>query len=97
LNSGKKEFYTVFRQCIWNFFSIYLGLKGSSMSRYSLIMAMDQKGVDASAQQTVLTILEDCETGLFADVDLQGDKNVLLESATQVLENIQKTATASQL
>jgi len=97
LNSGNKEFYTVFRQCIWNFFSIYLGLKGSSMSRYSLIMAMDQKGVDASAQQTVLTILEDCETGLFADVDLQGDKNVLLESATQVLENIQKTATASQL
>ena len=33
LNSGSKEFYTVFRQCIWNFFSIYLGLKGSGMSR----------------------------------------------------------------
>ena len=95
LNSGNKEFYTVFRQCIWNFFSIYLGLKGSSMSRYSLIMAMDQKGVDASTQQTILTILEDCETGLFADVDLQGDKKALLESATQVLENIQKTAADS--
>ena len=96
LDSGNKEFYTVFRQCIWNFFSIYLGLKGSSMSRYSLILAMDQKKVDASTQQTILSILEDCETGLFADVDLQGDKNVLLQSAIQVLENIQKTATANQ-
>jgi hypothetical protein len=96
LDSGNKEFYTVFRQCIWNFFSIYLGLKGSGMSRYSLLMAMDQKGVDGSAQQTILSILEDCETGLFADVDMQGDKKVLLESATQVLETIQKKTTAIQ-
>jgi hypothetical protein len=66
------------------------------MSRYSLLMAMDQKGVDASAQQTILTILEDCETGLFADVEIQGDKKVLVESATQVLEHIQKTATPIQ-
>jgi hypothetical protein len=96
LDSANKEFYTVFRQCIWNFFTIYLGLKGSAMSRYSLLMAMDQKGVDASAQQTILTILEDCETGLFADVDMQGDKKVLLENITQVLESIQKTATVIQ-
>jgi hypothetical protein len=95
LNSGNKGFYTVFRQSIWNFFSIYLGLEGSGMSRYSLIMAMDQKGVDASTQQTILTILEDCETGLFADVDMQGDKKILLESAILILETIQKTATAS--
>jgi hypothetical protein len=96
LDSTNKEFYTVFRQCIWNFFTIYFGLKGSGMSRYSLLMAMDQKGVDASAQQTILTILEDCETGLFADVEIQGDKKVLVESATQVLEHIQKTATPIQ-
>ncbi len=96
INSGNKEFYTVFRQSIWNFFSIYFGLKGSGMSRYSLITAMDQKAVDGTTQQTILTILEDCETGLFADVDLQGDKNALLESAVQVLENIQKIATGNQ-
>lgn len=96
LNSGNKEFYTVFRQCIWNFFSIYLHLKGSNMSRNGLILAMDQKGVDNPSQQTILAILEDCETGLFADVDIQGDKNALLESAAGVLESIQKKVTASQ-
>lgn len=96
LNSSNKEFYTVFRQCIWNFFSRYLGLKGSGMSRYSLIITMDQKGVEPSAQQTILTILEDCETGLFADVEMPVDKKVLLESATEVLEGILKTVTANQ-
>jgi hypothetical protein len=94
LNDGSKEFYTVFRQCIWNFFSIYLGLKGSSMSRYGLVMAMNEKAVETSIQQTILEILEDCETGIFADVDIQGDKKGILEIATLVLENIQKTATA---
>ena len=96
LNSGSREFYTVFRQCIWNFFSIYLGLKGSGMSRTGLVLTMNEKAVDASTQQSILEILEDCETGLFADVEMEGDKKELLESATLVLEKIQETVTASQ-
>jgi hypothetical protein len=94
LNAGSKEFYTVFRQCIWNFFSIYLGLKGSGMSRFGLIMAMNEKGIETPTQQTILEILEDCETGIFADVDMQGDRKGLLDSASQVLEKIQESATA---
>jgi hypothetical protein len=58
---------------------------------------MDKKAVETSIQQTILAILEDCETGLFADVDIPGDKKILLESATQVLDSIQKTVTVSQL
>ena len=37
-------------------------------------MAMNEKAVETATQQSILEILEDCETGIFADVEMQGDK-----------------------
>jgi hypothetical protein len=86
--ADNKLFYTLLRSCIWNFFSIHFGLKGSNMSRQNLVAVMNGKKVNEKSQQTILEILQDCETGIFADVNMEIDRKTLLAKTREALEEI---------
>jgi hypothetical protein len=86
--TSNKIFYTELRQCIWNYFSIYFNLRGSNVSRQSLRAAMTMKQVDPTTQQTLLDILQECETGMFTDVDMEMNREDLLTRTEEVLTEI---------
>ncbi|MEO5563818.1 MAG: BatD family protein [Chitinophagaceae bacterium] len=86
--ADNKLFYTLLRSCIWNFFSIHFGLKGSNMSRHNLLAVMNVKRVNTKSQQVILEILQDCETGIFADLNMEIDRKAFLGKTKEALEEI---------
>lgn len=88
LDADDKTFYTALRSCIWNFFSLHFGLKGSQMSRTYLQMVMDKKQVDKSQQQDILDILQQCETGMFTGVQMDADRVEIIKKVKKVLNKL---------
>ena len=83
-----KMFYNILRNCIWSFFTEYFGLTGSKMNKSSLLMAMQQKAIEEKNKNAIMNILEQCETGVFTDVESTGEKKKLLEETKEALEQI---------
>ncbi len=86
--ADNKIFYNILRNCIWNFFTEHFGLTGSTMNKYSLSIAMQQKEIDEKSKTAILGILDHCETGVFTNVEFAGEKNELLEKTKEVLQEI---------
>ncbi|MGZ8558015.1 MAG: BatD family protein, partial [Chitinophagaceae bacterium] len=83
-----KTFYNILRNCIWNFFTTHFGLKGSNLNKFSLSTAMQQKNIAEKNKLEILEILEQCDNGVFTNLDDAGDKHKLLGETTAVLEKI---------
>lgn len=83
-----KTFYNILRNCIWNFFTVQFDLTGSKMNKSALSIAMKQKGVTEESEKKLLEILDQCETGIFTNVEEAGDKKKLLEETKEVLVTI---------
>lgn len=83
-----KTFYSVLRICIWYFFTEHFGLTGSKMNKTGLAELMQMKAVDAVSQKKILQILDQCETGIYTNVEGDGDKKNLLEETKEVLVKI---------
>lgn len=83
-----KGFYSILRQCIWNFFSIHSGLTGSKMNIHDLQLIMRQKQVDEKSCQALVSILQECETGIFTDAYIQTDRNALLHKTEECLKRM---------
>jgi len=49
---------------------------------------MTIKKVDERTQQTLLAILQECETGIFTDVDMEMNREDLLTRTEEVLQEI---------
>ncbi|HKZ68393.1 MAG TPA: BatD family protein [Chitinophagaceae bacterium] len=87
-NADHKTFYNILRNCIWNFFIEHFGLTGSTMNKSSLVIAMLQKGIDEENKKAILEILDQCETGIFTNVEDAGDKKKLLDETREALKKI---------
>lgn len=83
-----KMFYNILRNCIWNFFTVHFDLTGSKMNKSALSIAMKQKRVTEESQKKVLEILDQCETGIFTNIESVGEKKKLLEETKEVLVKI---------
>ena len=91
LHAENNSFYTSLRSGIWTFLDQRFELKGSVMNKQRLRLIMQGKGIDVSIQDSLLGILDHCETGIFTNVDSAGDKKNLLAQAKTVLEKIEKS------
>lgn len=87
-SADDKTFYNILRNCIWDFFTEHFGLTGSKMNKSALLMAMQQKAVEEKNKNAIVEILEQCETGIFTNVESAGEKKKLLEQTKEVLEQI---------
>lgn len=85
-----KMFYNTLRNCIWNFFTGRFGLTGSKMNKTALLIAIQH--IDEKNKKAILDILDQCETGIFTNVESAGEKTKLLEETKQVLEQISNRA-----
>jgi BatD DUF11 like domain len=94
--SSDKIFYTVLRRCIWDFFTPYLGLIGSAMNKSNLSMALAQRRIGDQERENILEILQLCETGIFTDADMAGDKRTLLKRTATVLDSIGNELTGQE-
>lgn len=90
LEADDKMFYNILRKCVWDFFGQVLGVAGSNMNKKHLAHLLQIRGVPEGKIATVLTLLDQYETGLFTTVDESADKNKLLENARHVLGGILK-------
>lgn len=80
-----KLFYATLRQCIWNFFTLHFGLTGSKMNSRDLIAIMKHQQADEKSQLAILGILQECETGIFTDAQIQTDRTALLNKTEESL------------
>jgi hypothetical protein len=81
-------FYTVLRNCIWNFFAEHFGLTGSSVNKNSVLKIMNQRGIGYKDQERILEILNRCEVGMFTNADDTADKKLLIKETKELLEHI---------
>ena len=82
-------FYATLRGCTWRFLAERFGLIGSAMNRQSLMNAMSQEKINQKNQAILLDLLQQCETGMFADVNIEADRNELLEKAKAGMKGVQ--------
>ena len=54
----------------------------------SCLLLCNQKKVDEKSKETIMEILEQCETGIFTDANAEVDRTALLKKTTEVLEQI---------
>ena len=83
-----KTFYNILRNCIWNFFTVHFDLTGSKMNKSALSIIMKQKRIAEESEKKLLEILDQCETGIFTNVESTGEKKKLLEETKEVLVKI---------
>ena len=80
-------FYTVLRNCIWNFFTEHFGLTGSNVNKSNVVEIMKEKGVAIKDQERILEILKQCEVGVFTNSDYTANKKTLLKETKDLLEH----------
>lgn len=88
LQSDETSFYTALRKSIWEFAEQRFGLTGSTMNKRALSHALEAQNIAAADQQTLMHILDACETGLFTGAESAGDKQQLLDEARSVMLKI---------
>jgi BatD DUF11 like domain len=85
LEADDRMFYSILRNCIWDFFSRHFGLTGSKMSKSSLSAAMEERKIEDESKKNIIEILNQCEIGIFADAKDAINKTQLLEKTKAML------------
>jgi hypothetical protein len=88
MHADDTSFYTSLRKTIWEFAEQQFGLTGSSMNKRALSMAFDARNIAIADQQSILQILDACETGLFTGAVSVNDKQQLLDQARNTMLRI---------
>lgn len=83
-----RTFYDALRNCIWRYFTKFLGLAGSNMNKRILNAELLNKKVDEQSRNEILDILDRCETGIFTSAEPQGNQKKLLEDTKNTLLKI---------
>lgn len=86
--AGGRTFYSVLRNCIWDFLTQYFGLTGSKMNKASLAEVLQKKNIDEESQKAIVEILDRCEAGIFTNAGETGDSRQLLDGTKDVLLKI---------
>jgi len=86
--AGGTTFYSVLRNCIWDFFAQYFGLTGSKMNKASLAEVLQEKNIDEENQKAIVEILDQCEAGIFTNAGGTGDPRKLLHDTKDLLLRI---------
>ena len=82
-------FYNELRSAIRIFLQQRFRLPGSTMNKKDIELAMNDKGVAATAIAQLLNILSQCETGIFTGASMSDDKNALWVQTKEILEQIE--------
>ncbi len=85
---GSHLFFREIHQAIWNFLQQRFGFTGSEMNKQVVLSRMNDAGINSSISTQLMTILEQSEAGIFTNAIIDEDREVLLKTTKEVLENI---------
>jgi BatD DUF11 like domain len=83
-----KMFYSSLHQCIWNYLQLKFKISGSEMNKESLVHILKEKNITGDVINNLLSVLAECEKGIYTNAEGNIDKKKLLENAKEVLNNI---------
>jgi hypothetical protein len=82
LNKENRIFYRELDRSIWNYFRDRLPDSNINLSKQALAAILDKKGVKMELINKLITIIHQCETGVYANAEMNVNKPELLERAT---------------
>lgn len=85
---GSPLFFREIHQTIWAFLQQRFGFTGSEMNKQVVLSRMNDAGINSSISTQLMTILEQSEAGIFTNAIIDEDREVLLKTTKEVLENI---------
>jgi hypothetical protein len=88
LEADDKSFYRSLNSGIWGYFVERLTLSGSHVNKDHLFRVLEQTGVPAQTNEKIFGILRQVEAGMYTGADMRIRKDVLLDNATALLEEI---------
>ena len=91
LNKENRIFYRELDRSIWNYFRDRLPDSNINLSKQALAAILDKKGVKMELINKLITIIHQCETGVYANAEMNVNKPEFLERATAILASIDKT------
>ncbi len=82
------QFYSILHRVVWKFAAEQFNLSGSEINKQTLAAKMKDANIDSNISGNLFQLLEECEAEMFTNASLLHDKNTMLSTATEVLENI---------
>jgi len=78
---NNRDFYSSLHQSIWKFFNHYFNLSGSDMNKNILSEKLLEAGMSEHLIIDILQVLQQCETGMFTNVNLlNNDEELFLKT-----------------
>jgi len=90
LSQENKIFYKELIRSMWSYFQDRLPDSHLNMNKPELVAILDRKAVKPHLITRLMTIIYQCETGIYANADMNVVKSELLEDAAEVLSSIDK-------
>jgi BatD DUF11 like domain len=89
---GPIEFSQSLQNTIWTFLGQRFDISGSGMNKQLLKEKMRVAGVDVETSNQLFQLLSNCEAEIFAGVSLSQDKELVLQQAKEILQQIEQSA-----
>jgi hypothetical protein len=90
LNKENKIFYKELDRSIWNYFQDRFPGVRMNMNKSELAVILDRKAVRPELINGVIAIIHQCETGAYANAEMNINKSELFENVTSILTSIDK-------
>ena len=90
INADDNHFYSSLYQTLWKFLAESFKLEGSGMSRNKLIYAVEQNGLSQEIINKLELVLSECETAQFTNASPLQQRDLLLQSAKEVINAVEK-------
>ncbi len=88
ISEESSRFYSVLHGIIWEFTAQKFSLTGSGMKKQIVADKMREAKIKMSVADSLLQVLEQCETSMFTNTNLSDDRSRLLLQVKEVMENI---------
>lgn len=91
LTKENKFFYRELNRSIWNYFQERLPDSRMNINKSELAIVLDRKAVKPELINSLMTIIHQCETGVYTSAEMNVNKSELFESVTAILTSMDKT------
>jgi hypothetical protein len=88
LTAGERNFYSELNKSVWKFLSQKINLDGSNMSKSMLGKHLGDSGIEKEDISSIISVLQQCETGMYTDAVPGTNNQELYDKARQVLKSI---------
>jgi hypothetical protein len=82
------HFYSILHNVIWKFVADKFDLPESETNKTGLEEVMNKKNINNNAIQSLLLVIEECEIGVYTQVQVDGSRVELLEKVKELFEII---------